>query len=123
MANTKRYAFAQYPDEPYLYITRDHLSAVIGESEEPIVHHQDLRARNGELFPYTFKAWDDDGQMYFEGLLMDLDKMAEKFTLVGDCDEDFLVEVYDFFMYGWGVTRIKYYDRRTGKELPHMEIG
>ena len=67
-------------------------------------------------FPYSraFKAYDDDGTLYFSGRL-EWDDNSGGAVIPGakydGPDEDTLYDVHRHFEGGWGVTAVKYYGK------------
>lgn len=59
-----------------------------------------------EEHPYTFKAYDDDNYFYAGGTVRNLERFGEW--------------IFNYLQGGWGVTLIKFYDRRTGKYIDAM---
>ena len=67
-------------------------------------------------FPYSraFKAYDDDGTLYFSGRL-EWDDNSGGAVIPGakydGPDEDTLYEAFCFLQRGWGTTAVKYYGK------------
>jgi hypothetical protein len=78
-------------------------------SDEQLKEDQEFYRKKGWMndpvpeHPYRFRAYDDDGNLYFTGTIND-----------GEWD---LEDTLDTFMWDAGVTELKIYDRKTNKYI------
>lgn len=103
-----------------ILITRNHLENKVYDppSEDQFMYDsvEDRMANKHIDFPYSraFKAYDDDGILYFSGRLewdSNSGSAPSETNKYDGPDEETLYDVYKHFVYGYGATSVRYHNK------------